>query len=107
MSYCRNCGHELDDKAYICPGCGVLVEKKPMVIEPENPSLWWGVLGFVLPLIGLIMYLVWENTKPKTSKILGKGALAGFIFWIVSIIIVYILIVFIWMWILILIAQMY
>ena len=23
MAYCKNCGKEIDDKAYVCPYCGV------------------------------------------------------------------------------------
>ncbi|MCZ7398188.1 MAG: zinc ribbon domain-containing protein [Candidatus Methanoperedens sp.] len=34
--YCKNCGAEIDDKAEICPKCGVRV--KPISISIEKKS---------------------------------------------------------------------
>ena len=34
--FCRNCGKELCEKAYVCPACGVLVGKKPTVMTEEK-----------------------------------------------------------------------
>ncbi|HRR89929.1 MAG TPA: hypothetical protein P5161_04040, partial [Eubacteriales bacterium] len=31
------------------------------------------------PLVGLILYLVWRDEKPRTARIAGKGALAWLI----------------------------
>lgn len=35
------------------------------------------VLCFILPLIGLILWLIWKNTKPGLAVSASKGALAG------------------------------
>lgn len=45
----------------------------------ENGSAWWGVLGCVLPLVGLILFLIWKEDKPKSAKAAGIGALIGFV----------------------------
>ena len=37
------------------------------------------LLGFFFPIIGLILFLVYEAKKPKRAKSAGKGALSGFI----------------------------
>lgn len=37
------------------------------------------MLGCCIPLVGLILFLVWKDTKPKTSKAAGIGALVGVI----------------------------
>ncbi|MCI8367391.1 MAG: hypothetical protein HFJ66_07310 [Eggerthellaceae bacterium] len=36
-------------------------------------------MGFLIPLVGLILFLVWKDTKPKTAKAAGIGALVGVI----------------------------
>ena len=89
MAYCKNCGREIDDKAVICPSCGVSQETKPEVVD--NGGFGWGLLGCRIPIVGLILFLVWKDTKPKTAKAAGKGALIsvvlGVIYYIVMIVI--------------------
>lgn len=79
MAYCKNCGNQIDDKAVICPACGVAQETKPV----DNGGFGWGLLGCCVPLVGLILFLVWKDSKPKTAKAAGIGAL---VFVIVSIV---------------------
>lgn len=43
--------------------------------EKDEGSYWWGLLGFCWPVIGLILYLVWSNKKPRSAKGAGIGAL--------------------------------
>ena len=38
-----------------------------------------GVLCFLIPILGLILYIVWKEPKPIKSKGAGKAALWGFI----------------------------
>ncbi|MBQ1407729.1 MAG: SHOCT domain-containing protein [Eubacterium sp.] len=45
----------------------------------EGDSGGWAVLGFLLPIVGLILFLVWSGTRPKDAKAAGLGALVGFI----------------------------
>ena len=52
--------------------------------EKEGSKFGWGVLGFFIPLVGLILFLVWMKDKKKASKAAGIGALIGFIFSIIS-----------------------
>lgn len=73
MAYCKNCGAEIQDQAVVCPYCGVAQETKPAVVD--NGGFGWGLLGFCMPLVGLILYLVWKDEKPRTAKAAGKGAL--------------------------------
>ena len=37
----------------------------------------WGLLGCCIPIVGLILYLVWKNERPKTAKAAGIGALVS------------------------------
>lgn len=73
--YCRHCGQEIDDQAVVCPHCGVATQTTPPVID--NGGIGWGILGCCIPLVGLILWLVWKDTKPKTAKALGIGALVS------------------------------
>lgn len=82
MAYCKNCGAQIDDKAAVCVHCGVAVNNTGAQ-QPDNGGFGWGLLGFCIPIVGLILFLVWKDTKPKTAKAAGKGALISVIFWIV------------------------
>lgn len=75
MAFCRNCGQQIDDRAAVCPHCGVAQENKPQVVD--NGGFGWGVLGCCIPIVGLVLFLVWKDTKPKTAKAAGIGALVS------------------------------
>ena len=71
--YCKNCAKEIDEKAVICPHCGVSQETAPQVVD--NGGFGWGLLGCCIPIVGLTLFLAWRDMKPKTSKAAGIGAL--------------------------------
>lgn len=60
--YCRNCGTRFDNTT-----------------TDDNSSFVFAILGFFIPIIGLIIFLIYEGKKPKRAKSAGKGALIGFI----------------------------
>ena len=71
--FCKNCGKEIDDKAAVCPHCGVAQNEQQPI--DDSGSIGWGVLGCCIPVVGLILFLVWHDTKPKNAKAAGIGAL--------------------------------
>ena len=85
--FCPNCGKQIDDRAVICPHCGVptgepLYRANPYGPQPPyscgNPQesgIGWAFLGFFFPIVGLILYLVWKDQYPIRAKASGKGAL--------------------------------
>ncbi len=73
--FCSNCGKEIDSMAFVCPHCGV---KTKSIIQDDEPIGGLGTLCFFFPVIGLILYLVWQENKPVKSKGAGKSALWGF-----------------------------
>lgn len=78
--YCNNCGREIDDKANVCPNCGVKPEKRNVIVEDEHSStVGWGVLSFFIPIVGLILYLLWQDSRPRAAKTSGKCALISVI----------------------------
>lgn len=83
--YCRNCGAELREGQQVCLNCGSLVEdSRPQTGVTNTGNAGWGVLGFFIPLAGLILYIVWKDTSPRNASVAGKGALIGFIVSIVA-----------------------
>lgn len=49
--YCRNCGKEIDDKAVVCPGCGVsTTDKKQKPKKKKHP-----ILGVILLIFGILL----------------------------------------------------
>lgn len=95
--FCRNCGLEIMDTETKCPHCGEPVSQNEKVVyngspavKDDNGGFGWGVLGFFLPIVGLVLFLIWKTEKPKTAKAAGLGALISvcisILFFIVSII---------------------
>lgn len=66
MLHCPNCGCEFDSEERACPHCGTVL---PV-------SFGWTILGFCLPIIGLILYVLWKETKPQTCSRIIKGVIA-------------------------------
>ena len=73
---CNNCGKEIDDQAALCPHCGTSI-KKLNPGELDGPIGGLGILCFLFPLVGLIMYLSWKSGKPIKAKGAGKWTLWG------------------------------
>ena len=77
MAFCKNCGAQIDDQAAVCASCGSAQNTAPAVVD--KGGFGWGVLGCCIPIVGLILFLVWKDTKPKTAKAAGIGALVSVI----------------------------
>ena len=77
MAFCKYCGAQIDDNAVVCTSCGASQSTAPAVVD--KGGFGWGLLGYCLPIVGLILFLVWKDTKPKTSKAAGIGALVSVI----------------------------
>lgn len=88
--YCSACGTELYEGQEFCPYCG----KKSLLIKSGNSAIYsttktsyntiddsggvlWSLIGFLFPIIGLIMYISLSDTKPQRAKDAGIGALIG------------------------------
>lgn len=90
--YCKNCGWTVDDTSSYCNNCGARIDNKPNADASEDSlSLGFAIFGFFIPIVGLILFLIYEEKKPKRAKSAVKGALIGFITEIVLAIILVIL----------------
>lgn len=92
MKYCNRCGAQItDDSSRFCPNCGNDTMAPVNVAAPreeDKPNAGFAVLGFFLPLIGLILYLVWKSETPLKAKSCLNGAIAGFITGIVLVVLI-------------------
>lgn len=94
MKFCNSCGKEIDENTRFCAECGADQGGNQRVqVQQSNDdtgSFGWSLLGFCIPIVGLVLYLVWLNDKPLNAKAAGKGALAYVIFAVVMYVIVFI-----------------
>lgn len=91
--YCKNCGCSLPDDATKCENCGAVLSYgfeagKTNPVKEEKGSVLLGILGFMFPLIGLILYLAMMHSEPKKAESAGKGALTAFVIYLVFVVIV-------------------
>ena len=77
MAYCRRCGAPISDGATTCPSCGAYQNNTPYV--EDNGGFGGGLLGCCIPVVGLVLFLVWKDQKPRTAKAAGIGALVSVI----------------------------
>ena len=85
--YCRYCGKQIEEDARFCPYCGSAQQEERQAPPPQQryvdpndaPSGGFAVLGFFFPVVGLILFLVWQDTMPQRAKSCGKGALTSVI----------------------------
>ena len=93
IMFCSRCGKEIDDEAVVCVHCGCAVNSKPATGVGDAPNTGYAILGFLLPIVGLILYLVNKDTYPLKARSAGKGALIGVILGVVFYIIYIVFIV--------------
>lgn len=77
--FCQKCGQKIDNNAGYCINCGMQQYSGYTEIKNDSPNAGFAVLGFFFPIVGLILYLVFMDEKPKRAKSAGKGALISVI----------------------------
>ncbi|MBM7649906.1 putative membrane protein YvbJ [Bacillus ectoiniformans] len=106
--YCRECGNSVNDRAEVCSSCGVrplngqnfcqscgtetkaaqelctkcgerLKNLKGAGVGQDQPSGLVNLAACCFPIVGLILYFVWKDEKPKSAKSVCKWAAIGFI----------------------------
>ena len=93
--FCSKCGKEIPDEAVVCVHCGIATANNNTALanKDDKSSFGFALLGFFIPLIGLILWLVWKNETPLKAKSAGKGALTGVIVSVVFYILYFALII--------------
>ena len=92
--YCEKCGSKNEITSEFCTNCGNKLNKElsntTNIInsEEEKNTFGWGILGFFIPIVGLILFISWKKDRPKASKSAGIGALVSVIAYILLIILI-------------------
>ena len=93
--YCKNCGKEIDERAFVCPYCGVQTGNNASAANNQTNVL--AIVGFVLaflvPIAGLICSVIGKREAPKYG---GNGtglATAGIVISIVELVFIVIYII--------------
>ena len=101
--YCKDCGKEIDDNAAMCTYCNAIQvsdeyqasQNVQTKYQQDQGGIGYGLLGCCVPIVGLILFLVWRDEKPKSAKSAGIGALVsvilGVIYYVISFAITFII----------------
>ena len=81
--FCNSCGKEISDNAAVCINCGVATTNLTLNQKIDNPSNLAGVASCCFPIVGLILYFMWKDEKPKSAKLVCNWMIGGIIAWIV------------------------
>lgn len=60
----------------------------------EGGTVGWGILGFFLPIVGFILWLIWKDEHPARAKSAGIGCLVSICLGVVGVIL-YVVLVFV------------
>lgn len=80
--YCTHCGEQIDDNLSVCPYCGKSV-KNTVVDKDDTENYWLEVLAFLIPFVGLIIWLCTKSKSPVKAQGVLRTTVIGFIFWFV------------------------
>lgn len=83
---CTQCNNGVSDKAIQCPKCGMPVstnnhqQMQMSGNSDDKPHSGWNILGFIIPIVGVILYFAWKKETPKKANSILYCSIAGFIF---------------------------
>lgn len=100
--YCHQCGKEVGD-AKFCPYCGTQIDGtnmnqqggyQPLNHQSYNQNVYarpddesnfaFSILSFFIPIVGLILYLIWNKEYPLKAKSCLHGLIAGVVVYVVA-----------------------
>lgn len=62
--------------------------------DSEGSTVGWGILGFFVPIVGFILWLIWKDEHPARAKSAGIGCLVSICLGVVGVIL-YVVLVFV------------
>lgn len=93
--FCTNCGNELDDRAIMCPKCGVALTQTTNASNGSSSNgmaIAGFILSFFIPLLGLIFSIIGLKRSKETNN--GKGlSTAGIIISCITMVITLIMVI--------------
>ncbi len=81
--YCQNCGANTQRDQKLCLACNSPLwsssKAASALAMKDQPDTGIAIISFLLPIIGLILFLAWNSSQPERAGSAGRGALAGVI----------------------------
>ncbi|MCX4249190.1 MAG: zinc-ribbon domain-containing protein [Bacilli bacterium] len=80
--YCGDCGKKLNSNSKFCPYCGSRVASENVTVVNSNEdsvNVLLVIASFLVPILGVVLFVIYKDKKTKTSKAYGIAALVGFI----------------------------
>lgn len=88
LVHCRECGEMIAESAPTCPKCGAKqnISNGLSAEDFKAGNIGLIILSFLIPIAGLILFLVKQREEPAAAKSYGLWALAGLVLWILIVI---------------------
>ncbi len=97
MAQCSSCGNPIPDGLAACPSCGAAINSNEVVQDQplqggnaagthaaiRMSSIIVGCISFLIPIVGLVLYLIWWKKNPQRARFAIIGAVVGIAFSIV------------------------
>jgi hypothetical protein len=84
MKYCIGCGKAIASNSKYCPNCGTdnsnnhtEIRRNTTYDNDPNRALYI-IISALIPLVGLILFLVWKDEYKERAEACAYGALIGF-----------------------------
>jgi len=71
-----------------------MIPQNAGLVPNDSPSLLFAFIGFLFPLVGLILFLVYESKSPQKAKSAGKGAITNVIIKVIFVVIICLVFIF-------------
>lgn len=75
LRFCAKCRAKIPTGSSFCAKCGTPWGSAGAA--DDAPSFAFGLLGFLIPIVGFILWLVQKGTHPQRAASAGRGALWG------------------------------
>ena len=97
MKKCPNCDADIEELRNVCPFCGTVLKQQsnethqsnddyinryayePRPTVNDSGSFGYWLLGFFIPLVGIVLYFVWKTEQPKNAQKCLWGAIISMI----------------------------
>lgn len=79
--FCNKCGKQIPNDSKYCPECGVNISGQNG--RGDEGSFGYALLSFFIPIIGLVLFIVWNKEYPKRAKSCLYGIIAGVVIWVI------------------------
>lgn len=98
--YCYQCGKQVEEGVKFCPYCGAQLDahaqnqdrgyrpidqgyQSSYARADDEPSFGYALLSFLIPVVGLVLYLVWNKEYPMRAKSCIKGFIANIVVYVI------------------------